>query len=99
MHVQPWLCRTLVCACLILLTGSHSFAQGSPVHQQLYRCNSPSGILCAQQRDNPGGWYYVGHDEPAVLFFSNEAHTTSRLVRGKAFLRLKERDAASQGVR
>ncbi len=72
MNVQTWSCRTLFCAGLLLL-GS-SIAQASPPHNEFFKCNEPSGILCAEQRDNPGGSeYYVGHDEPSLLFYSNTA--------------------------
>jgi len=48
-----------------------SLAQAAPP-QQFFQCNEPSGILCAEQRENPGGSeYYVGHDEPSLLFYSN----------------------------
>jgi hypothetical protein len=51
---------------------SGSLAQASPPNHEFYQCDEPSGILCAEQRDNPGGSeYYVGHDEPAVLFYSS----------------------------
>ena len=51
---------------------SGSLAQASPPNHRFFQCNEPSGILCAEQRDNPGGSeYYVGHDEPSLLFYSN----------------------------
>ncbi|MGH8132871.1 MAG: hypothetical protein ACRETP_06520, partial [Steroidobacteraceae bacterium] len=51
---------------------SSSLAQAAPP-QRFFQCDDPSGILCAEQRDNPGGnKYYVGHDEPSLLFYSNE---------------------------
>ena len=71
MRVHKWLPRALVLAGISLLAGNTTFAQSSPVHPQLYRCTHLSGILCAEQRDNPGDWVYVGHDEPSVLFYSN----------------------------
>jgi hypothetical protein len=41
-------------------------------HAAFFKCDEPTGILCAEQRDNPGGSeYYVGHDEPSLLFYSN----------------------------
>jgi len=67
-----WLFRGLACAALSLLTSNAAFAQGSPVRQLFLQCNEPSGILCTEQRDNPGGWKYVGHDEPSLLFYSND---------------------------
>src|SRR4029077_12387870 len=70
MRMQTWSCRALFSAGLLLL--SSSLAQASPPHQEFFKCNEPSGILCAEQRDNPGGSeYYVGHDEPSLLFYSN----------------------------
>jgi hypothetical protein len=54
---------------LLLLSGS--LAQAAPP-KRFFQCNEPSGILCAEQRENPGGEYYVGHDEPSLLFYSNE---------------------------
>jgi hypothetical protein len=70
MRMQTWSCRALFCAGLLLLSGS--LAQASPPSHEFFQCNEPSGILCAEQRNNPGGSeYYVGHDEPAVLFYSN----------------------------
>ena len=70
MHTQTWSCRALLSAGLLLLSGS--LAQAAPPHPELFKCDEPSGILCAEQRENPGGSeYYVGHDEPSVLFYSN----------------------------
>jgi hypothetical protein len=71
MKIQRWSCRAVLGAWLLLL-GS-SFAQASPPHPELFQCSNVSGILCAEARENPGGsWTYVGHDEPALLFYSNE---------------------------
>jgi hypothetical protein len=70
MCMQTWSCRALFTAALLLL--SSSLAQASPPPNSFFQCNEPSGILCAEQRDNPGGSeYYVGHDEPSVLFYSS----------------------------
>ena len=61
------------CAALLLLISNTAFAQTSPLHQKLFRCNEPTGILCAEQLSNPGQWgQYVGHDEPSLLFYSND---------------------------
>jgi hypothetical protein len=69
MRMQTWSCRALFSAGLLLLSGS--LAQAAPP-SQFFQCNEPSGILCAEQRENPGGKeYYVGHDEPSLLFYSN----------------------------
>jgi hypothetical protein len=70
MRMQTWSCRALFSAGLLLL--SSSLAQASPPNHEFFKCNEPSGILCAEQRNNPGGSeYYVGHDEPSLLFYSN----------------------------
>src|ERR1700722_11390741 len=70
MCIQTWSCRALFGAGLMMLMGSP--AQASPPHRG-FNCDEPSGILCAEQRENPGGSeYYVGHDEPSLLFYSNE---------------------------
>lgn len=72
MHVLRSLVRVLACAALLLVASNYAFAQGSPIHQLLFRCDQQSGILCTEQLDNPGGWKYVGHDEPSLLFYSRE---------------------------
>lgn len=70
MCLQTWSCRALFSAGLLLL--SSSLAQAAPP-KQLFQCDEPNGVLCAEQRENPGGSeYYVGHDEPSLLFYSNE---------------------------
>jgi len=71
MQMQTWSCRALFCAGLLLL--SSSLAWGAPPNNGgFFKCDDPSGILCAEQRDNPGGKeYYVGHDEPSLLFYSS----------------------------
>ena len=70
MRIQTWSRRALFGAGLLMLIGS--LAQASPPHQG-FNCDKPSGVLCAEQRENPGGSeYYVGHDEPSLLFYSNE---------------------------
>jgi len=70
MRTQTWSCRAVFCAGLLLLSSSPARAV-SP-HAALFKCDEPSGILCAEQRENPGGnEYYVGHDEPSLLFYSN----------------------------
>ncbi len=69
MCTQTWLCRALSCAGLLLLSSSPGVAR--PPSGPFFQCDEPGGILCAEQRENPGGKeYYVGHDEPAVLFYS-----------------------------
>ena len=71
MRMQIWSCRALLGTGLLLL--SNSLALGAPPHAEFFQCDEPNGILCAEQRSNPGGTkYYVGHDEPSLLFYSNE---------------------------
>ena len=71
MQIKTWSWRSVFGAGLLLL--SSSLAQASPPHPELFQCDDVSGILCAEQRENPGGSeYYVGHDEPALLFYSSE---------------------------
>jgi hypothetical protein len=69
MRLQIWSCRALFSAALLLLSSSPGW--GAPPQAKFFKCNEPSGILCAEQRENPGGEYYVGHDEPSLLFYSN----------------------------
>ena len=70
MCTHTWSCRVLFCAGLLLLSSSP--ARAASPHAAFFKCNEPSGILCAEQRENPGGSeYYVGHDEPSLLFYSN----------------------------
>jgi hypothetical protein len=70
MRTQTWSCRALFCAGLLLLSSSP--AQAAPPHTSFFKCDEPAGILCAEQRENPGGSeYYVGHDEPSLLFYSS----------------------------
>jgi len=63
--------RTVLSAGLLLL--SNPLAQAAPPRPELFQCGEPSGILCAEQLENPGAaeGYYVGHDEPALLFYSD----------------------------
>src|SRR6516225_1843534 len=70
MRTQTWSCRALFGAGLLLLSGS--LAQAAQLGKS-FICDEPSGILCAEQRENPGAkeGYYVGHDEPSLLFYSN----------------------------
>ena len=70
MRTQTWSWRALFGAGLLLLSGS--LAQAAQLGKS-FICDEPSGILCAEQRENPGAkeGYYVGHDEPSLLFYSN----------------------------
>jgi len=71
MDLKKWSRRAVFCASVLLLSSFP--AHGAAPHPQFFSCDQPSGILCAEQRENPGGsWTYVGHDEPALLFYSNE---------------------------
>jgi hypothetical protein len=71
MRMQIWSCRALLSAALLLLSSSPGW--GAPPQREFFQCDEPNGVLCAERRENPGGGkYYVGHDEPAVLFYSNE---------------------------
>jgi hypothetical protein len=70
MHLHIWSSRALLGATLLLLSSSLGWS--APPHSGFFLCDEPSGILCAEQKDNPGGKeYYVGHDEPSLLFYSN----------------------------
>jgi hypothetical protein len=72
MQMQTWSCRALFCGGLLLLSSSLAWGAAPAGAGFFFKCDDPSGILCAEQRDNPGGKeYYVGHDEPSVLFYSN----------------------------
>jgi len=65
MGTQTWW-RTVLSAGILL--SSNPLAQAAPPHPELFQCGEPSGILCAEQLENPGAaeGYYVGHDEPAL---------------------------------
>ena len=56
----------------LLLLGGAPTVRASPPNAPLYQCDEQTGILCAEARDNPGDGYYVGHDEPSLLFYSNQ---------------------------
>jgi hypothetical protein len=71
MRMYIWSCRALFGAALLLLSSSPGW--GAPPQTELFQCDEPNGILCAEARNNPGGSkYYVGHDEPSLLFYSNQ---------------------------
>jgi hypothetical protein len=78
MRINTWLCRSVFGAALLML-GSHDI-HASPPNSNLFQCDEQSGILCAEARENPADGYYVGHDEPAVLFYSNEPGSGSNQV-------------------
>jgi hypothetical protein len=71
MRIDIWSRRLLLGAGLLLL-GAALTARASPPNARFYRCNAQTGILCAEAHSNPGNGYYVGHDEPSLLFYSNE---------------------------
>jgi hypothetical protein len=57
---------------LCLLIAATAGAQTLPsIHRQSNQCGEAEGIFCAEQADIPS-YEYVGHDEPSVLFYSNE---------------------------
>src|ERR1700741_681196 len=71
MRIEIWSCRALFSAALLLLSSSPGWS--APPQKEFFECDEPNGILCAEARSNPGGQkYYVGHDEPSVLFYANE---------------------------
>jgi hypothetical protein len=52
--------------------GASAPAQTLPsIHRQSLQCGEAEGIFCAEQAEIPG-YEYVGHDEPSILFYSNE---------------------------
>jgi hypothetical protein len=71
MRLHIWLHRALLIAGLLSVSSSLAWA-APPQKFGFFKCDEPSGIFCAEQRENPGGKeYYVGHDEPSLLFYSN----------------------------
>ena len=52
MRLQIW-SGTLLGGALLLL--SNSLAWGKPPNSELFQCDEPNGVLCAEQRSNPGG--------------------------------------------
>ena len=60
----------LACVALLLLASSTAIAQTSIV-KQLHQCDKNSGIFCTEKLESPA-WEYIGHDEPSLLFYSNE---------------------------
>jgi len=78
MRIYRESCRTALGIGLLLLGAS--VARAAPPHPELFECNESNGILCAEQRDVPPGSYYVGHDEPSLLFYSNTPGSGSNNV-------------------
>src|SRR5271165_2079973 len=65
--------KSLFCnlACAALLANTFIAAQTSSIRQQLLQCDEKSGVLCTERLDSPA-YEYIGHDEPSLLFYSNE---------------------------
>jgi hypothetical protein len=68
--------RKLACSlscCVLLFLGCLAAAQDSSTFpRNALDCSDRSGILCAEVYDSIGyGGTYTGHDEPALLFYSN----------------------------
>ena len=79
MQINTWSRRALLGAGLLLLSSTIP-THASPPNARLFACDEQSGILCAEARENPGVGYYVGHDEPSLLFYSNEPGAGSSQV-------------------
>jgi hypothetical protein len=79
MGIKTWSRRALLGAGLLLLSSTLP-THASPPNAKLFDCDEQSGILCAEARENPGDGYYVGHDEPSLLFYSNEPGSGSSQV-------------------
>jgi len=56
----------------LLLAATATGQTRSSIRQQTLQCSEREGIFCAEQGDIPG-YEYVGHDEPSLLFYSNQA--------------------------
>lgn len=68
--------RKLACSlscCVLLFLGCLAAAQDSSTFpRNALDCSDRSGILCTEVYDSIGyGGTYTGHDEPALLFYSN----------------------------
>jgi hypothetical protein len=68
---RGWLVCNLACATL-LLASTTAAAQTSPIREKLLDCYANSGVLCAETLESPP-WTYIGHDEPSLLFYSNQS--------------------------
>ncbi len=53
MKVRKWLFGGLALAALALLIRQRRFGAGFACSPGFFQCNEPTGILCAEQRDNP----------------------------------------------
>lgn len=71
MQFRRWLFCNLACAAVSLLVSTIAVAQTSPLGRQLRQCDKNSGILCTERLESPP-WGYIGHDEPSLLFYSNQ---------------------------
>jgi hypothetical protein len=65
--------KSLFCnlACGTLLANTLIVAQTPSIRRQLLQCDEKSGVLCTERLDSPA-YEYIGHDEPSLLFYSNE---------------------------
>ncbi len=68
---RGWSFYNLAGAALLLLASASAVAQPSSIREKLLQCGSNSGILCTERLDSPP-WTYIGHDEPSLLFYSNQ---------------------------
>ncbi len=79
MQLKTWSRRALLGVGLLLLSSTFT-TRASPPNARLFDCDEQTGILCAEASENPGWGYYVGHDEPSVLFYSNDPGSGSNQV-------------------
>jgi hypothetical protein len=71
---RGWSFCNLAGAALLLLASASAVAQPSSIREKLLQCGTDSGILCAERLDAPL-WGYIGHDEPSLLFYSNQPNS------------------------
>ncbi len=70
MRKLTWL---VLCFVLLLLLGSIASAQSTGVLPKALTCNDSNGFFCTEVYDSIGyGGEYTGHDEPSLLFYSND---------------------------
>jgi len=65
--------RKVACCLVVLLLGCLAFAQSaSKFPRRALDCDEGTGVLCSEVYDPIGyNGAYTGHDEPALLFYSN----------------------------
>jgi hypothetical protein len=84
-----------VVVALLLLPALFTQARASAVGQLSLQCSEREGIFCAEQADIPS-YEYVGHDEPSLLFYSDERgsgfHNVWRMRLPKDPLQLPQQD-------